>query len=104
MRAAIAMAGGKRSIPTPAVGLQREPAVASRGKPAKLSFEESVARIMGAAWPPPGGRGARAAEHAAGVIPDEAMLAALSVALGAASVPRVTEAEAALLDEAPDVP
>lgn len=36
--------------------------------------------------------------------PDEAMLAALSVALGAATVPHITEQETALLDGAPDVP
>lgn len=42
--------------------------------------------------------------NAGDLVVDEATLAALAVALGAASVPRVTEAEAALLDRAPDIP
>ncbi len=67
----------------------------------ELGFERSVARIVGAPWPPPE---ERVAFLDVGTVADEAMLAALSVALGAATVPRVTEAEAALLDHAPDVP
>ncbi len=56
---------------------------------------------MGASWPPPDGE---AASFGVGMAPDEAMLAALSVALGASMAPRVTKREAALLDGAPDIP
>ena len=56
---------------------------------------------MGAPWPP---ADKQAAFLHVNMVADEAMLAALSVALGAANVPRVTETEAALLDQAPDVP
>ena len=68
------------------------------------SFEASVARIMGATWPPVDDEKTRAAKMASGMVPDEAMLAALSIALGAASVPVVTKQEADLLAAAPDVP
>ena len=67
----------------------------------ELKFERFVAQIMGASWPPPD---EQAACLNVGMVADEAMLAALSVALGAATVPRVTKEEAALLDHAPDVP
>ncbi|MDE0718138.1 MAG: N-6 DNA methylase [Rhodospirillaceae bacterium] len=72
--------------------------MAYNGEP---GFERSVARIMGAPWPPPD---EQVAPLDSGMVADEAMLAALSVALGASTVPRVTAAEAALLDRAPDVP
>ena len=66
-----------------------------------LGFEQSVARIMGAPWPPPEEQEAVPDDE---MPADESMLAALCVALGAADVPCVTEAEAVLLDNAPDVP
>ena len=56
---------------------------------------------MGAPWPPPG---EQTTFPDVDMVVDEAMLAALSVALGASTVPRVTKAEATLLDCAPDVP
>ena len=82
----------------------REIALAPGDKQGQFSFEEPGARIMGATWPPPDSNETRAQAIASGLIPDEAMLAALSVALGAATVPAITEQEAALLDGAPDVP
>jgi hypothetical protein len=70
-------------------------------RPPDADFEQSVARIMGAPWPPPDEQTALPNTDMA---TNEAMLAALSVALGAATVPRVTGAEAAFLDDPPDVP
>ena len=66
-----------------------------------MSFEQSVTRMMHVPWPPRAEQGELFDAH---VVTDEAMLAALSVALGAATVPSVTQAEAALLDRIPDVP
>ena len=63
-------------------------------------FKDAVARIMDVLWPPSDGA---PASLSAGTIPDESTLAALSEAIGATTVPRVTEREAALLDDAPDV-
>ena len=74
--------------------------MALRKKRGDFSFEESLARIMDVPWPPPDGA---ATSLNAGLIANEAMLAALSFAIGATMVPRVTEQEAALLDDAPDV-
>lgn len=65
-----------------------------------LGFKRSVARIMSAPWPPPDKQIASSDDD---MMVDEAMLAALSVALGATAVPHVTKAEAALLDHAPDI-
>ena len=54
-------------------------------------------------WCERGGRVAPSSRSGLRTIPNEAMLAALSAALGASTVPLITEQELALLDEVPDV-
>lgn len=69
------------------------------GKPSEsLSFEDSVRRILNVPWPPPGkgDAGRQPPAKPGGPIPDERTLAALALALGAASVHGVTDAEKAL--------
>ena len=72
-----------------------------RRKQGEFSFKESVVRITGVARPPPNDWDAL---FDVGAAASEAMLAALSIAIGAATVPCVSGQEVASLDEAPEVP
>ena len=65
------------------------------------SLSRDLSRMLSVAWPE-----LHEADARVDVSPvdSEAMLAALSVALGASAVPDVTALEAGLLDDAPDVP
>jgi len=76
--------------------------MAMDGKGGGRRFEGSLRKFLDVPWPP-GGEAGRA-QRPPRRIADEAMLAAVAVALGASDVPIVTEAEARLLDAAPDLP
>lgn len=75
-----------------------------RNEQIRFSFEQSIGRVADATWPPPNREEAKTLGLAPRAITDEAMLIALSMALGAAAVPVVGKQNIAFLGETPHVP